>query len=134
MHEQGSLPQFFLTSSGVADAARRIFLILCIGFAVGCEPAVPDGRIRIRNDFQDREYNILEVSGGGARFSLSPGEFHLLPGGTRRITFSRRYRDHTKRYEVTCPPVKGAGITIKLIDVHLNRIAGGCVTTNATQE
>ena len=122
-------------SAHVVQLLRRgVVITLVAALATACEPAVPDGRIRIRNDFQDREYNILEVSGGGARFSLAPGEHHLLPGGTRRISFSRRYRDHTKRYEVECPAVHRSGITIKLIDVHLNRIAGGCKTTNATEE
>ena len=98
-----------------------------------CEPSVPNGKIRIKNDSQDSTYNTLSVSGGGVSCSLSPGEACFLPKGTRNIGFSRQYSDYTRYYQVSCPPLAGSGITIKLIDVHLNRMSGGCQTTSATK-
>ena len=93
-----------------------------------CDPSVPPGRIQIKNDSQDSEYNVVQISGGGSSFSLKPGEYHLLPQGTTSISFSRAYKDYVRRYQVSCPGDLTDGITIKLIDVHLNRIAGGCKT------
>jgi hypothetical protein len=87
----------------------------------------------VKNDSQDRDFNVVQVSGGGRSYALRPGEFALLPGGTRAITFSRQYRDHTKTYQVECPSRLTRGITIKLIDVHLDRIAGGCRTVSSSR-
>lgn len=105
-------------------------LLLC-----SCESfnSVPAGRIRIKNDSQDREYNILLISGGGVSFGLKPGQDKLLPGGTTNISFRREYKDHVRTYEVSCPEGLESGITIKLIDVHTNRIAGGCKTVGANK-
>ena len=98
-----------------------------------CEPSVPDGLIRVKNDSGDSEYNVVEVLGGGAFYSLKPGEAHLLPRGTSSISFSRQYKNYTRRYQVSCPSDLTKGITIKLIDVHLNRMPGGCETTSASK-
>lgn len=110
--------------------ARR-YIIFAISFAVlsGCEEPVPDGRIRVQNDSMDSSYNIVHVSGGGVSTDLSPTESVLLARGTTNFSMSRRYKDHTNWYQVQCPRTLGKGITIKMIDVHLNRIAGGCETT-----
>lgn len=92
---------------------------------------VPEGRIRIKNDSQDREYNLLNVYAGGVSFTLKPGEAKLIPAQTSSISFRREYKEYTRSYEVQCPPINGSGITIKLLDVHLNRISGGCKTVSA---
>ncbi len=94
---------------------------------------VPDGRILIKNDSQDREFNVINVATSGLSKYLKPGESVLLPSGARNFSISRRYRDHTKSYSVQCPPVKGRGLFIKTIDVHLNRIVGGCKTVSASR-
>lgn len=105
---------------------------LCI---TGCESAPPNGRIRIRNDIQDARYNIVKVSGGGAAYTLKPGEFALMPKGTKTMYWSRAYKDFTRNYTVECSSLNEnkSGIIIKMIDVHLNRMGGGCVTTFASK-
>lgn len=92
----------------------------------------PDGRILIKNDSQDRQFNVIYVSGNGLSKSLKPGQFVVMPPGTTTFSVSRPYQTNTRSYSVRCPAVKGRGIYIKLIDIHLNRIAGGCVTTHAS--
>lgn len=115
-------------------AVFKSMLLAGLGVLSGCEKAPPNGRIRIRNDIQDSSYNSIAVSGGGASVRLKPGEAILLPRGTTSMFWSRAYKDYTRTYTVQCPHLseKSSGITIKMIDVHLNRIAGGCVTTSAS--
>jgi len=106
-----------------------IFLSIIIFVTVGCsEPAAPPGRILVRNTSEDKTFNVVEVSAGNQNFSLKPGDKVLLPKGVSKIYFSREYSDHTKRYVVECPANPSKGISMKLLDVHLNRIAGGCKT------
>ena len=101
----------------------------------GCQgDRPPDGRIMVKNDSQDRSYNTITVSGGGAYGALKPGEKLMLPAGTKTFSVERRYRDYTRSYSVSCPPLSGPGILVKLIDIHVNRIAGGCKTTHASKE
>ena len=100
----------------------------------GCGEKVPDGRIRFRNDSRDSEYNVVKVSAGGSSYTLHPTEATLLPRGTRHIAVSRAYRDYTRRYEVECPGTVKSGFVIKLIDVHLNRMSGGCKTIQAGKD
>lgn len=103
--------------------------------ATGCAEKIPGGEVTIRNDIQDKEYNVLVVdqvasSNGGASFqkSLKPGEGIVLPfKGITSIRFSRRYKDYTNTYLVSCPQHFDRKITMKLIDVHLNKLSGGCV-------
>lgn len=95
----------------------------------GCaDSSVPVGRILVRNTSEDKTFNIVEVSAGNKHFSLKPGNEALLPKGVSKIYLSREYSDHTKRYVVECPANPSKGIAMKLLDVHLNRIAGGCKT------
>jgi hypothetical protein len=94
----------------------------------------PPGRILVKNDSQDREYNVITVSGGGAFTSLKPGERFALPAGTKTFSVSRRYKDYTRAYSVVCPPIGKSGVFVKLIDIHVNRIAGGCKTVSASKE
>ncbi len=111
---------------------------LCLGMVclvLGCsKDTPPPGRILIKNDSQDREYNIITVSGGGAFTSLKPGERFALPGGTKAFSVTRRYKDYTRSYSVTCPALGKKGIFVKLIDIHVNRIAGGCKTVAASKD
>ena len=105
---------------------------LCL--ALGCsKDTPPPGRILVKNDSQDSEYNVITVSGGGAFTSLKPGERFPLPTGTKSFSVSRRYKDYTRSYSVECPPVGKKGVFVKLIDIHVNRIAGGCKTVSASK-
>jgi hypothetical protein len=108
---------------------KTILFAVLFGAAMGCEEPVPDGRIRVKNDSLDSSYNIVKVVGGGVSRELAPHESVLLAKGATSFMMSRRYKDHTKWYQVQCPRNLAKGITIKMIDVHLNRIAGGCETT-----
>jgi hypothetical protein len=109
-----------------------VLLPLVTSLIQGCEDPVPAGRIKVKNDSQDSQYNKINVSGGGVYETLKPGEFVILPKGTRNFSISRKYKDYTRHYSVECPPIKD-GILVKMIDVHVNRIAGGCKTTEATK-
>lgn len=103
-------------------------------FAAGClGDSVPDGRILIKNDSQDREFNVISVLGGGMYSILRPGERVLLPPGTQSFTAQRRYETFTRRYSVWCPKLEGDGIVIKMIDMHSNRMPAGCKTVSASK-
>lgn len=110
-------------------------LIVCM-FLIACgDEEVPGGQITLQNDILDKEYNTFTVDGvttsGGStayRKTLKPGERATIPH--KHITgmrFTRRYRDHSKIYLVSCPPDFKVKTTVKLIDVHTNRLRGGCV-------
>lgn len=102
--------------------------------SLGCAGEnVPPGRILVKNDSQDREYNVITVSGGGSYASLKPGERFLLPKGIRSFSVQRRYQDYTRAYTVNCPPLGEHGISMRLIDIHVNRMPGGCKTVEATK-
>ena len=101
---------------------------------LGCTgEKVPAGRILVKNDSQDREYNVITVAGGGSYASLKPGERFHLPHGVRSFSVQRRYRDYTRAYTVKCPPLGEHGISMRLIDIHVNRMPGGCKTVEATK-
>ena len=115
---------------------KSIFLIpalVTIALSGCARENVPPGRILIKNDFQDREYNILNVHGGGVSFSLKPGEKRLLPPSTDSFTLSRWYGKFTREYRVECPRGRSKGISIKMIDAHVNRMAGGCKTISSSK-
>ena len=94
---------------------------------------VPDGQILVKNDSQDREFNVIAVYGNGAYAVLKPGERMLLPPNTRSFSASRRYATYTRRYSVACPKLEGQGIVIKMIDMHTNRMPAGCKTVSASK-
>ena len=112
----------------------RLHVSLLFIFSACSSDRPPAERILVKNDSQDSSYNVITVSGGGKFASLKPGEGLVLPAGTKNFSVERRYKDYTRSYSVTCPPIKGRGILVKLIDIHVNRIAGGCETTNASKE
>lgn len=82
----------------------------------------------VKNDSRDREYNIIEVYGAGTSQRLKPDEYVILPKGTREFSVNRAYQAYTRSYTVRCPEIRGSGIVVKLIDIHVNRISGGCET------
>ncbi len=101
---------------------------------VGClGESVPDGQILVKNDSQDREFNVIAVYGNGAYAVLKPGGRMLLPPNTRSFSASRRYATYTRRYSVACPKIEGSGIVIKMIDMHTNRMPAGCKTVSASK-
>ena len=107
-------------------------MVLAVGGCLG--DTVPDGRILFKNDSQDRDFNVIAVFGNGKYAVLKPGERVLFPPGTRSITATRRYATYTRRYSVACPAIEGAGIVIKMIDMHTNRMPAGCKTISASKE
>lgn len=121
---------FFVTRTLLFLKFTFLFL-----FLLACEEKVPGGEISIRNDILDKEYNsfVIDklVSKNGAlpfKKILRPGDVVVLPyKDIRKMRFSRRYEDHSKVYEVECPTNFDSKITLKLIDVHSNRMGGGCV-------
>jgi len=119
---------------GLRGIIRQLSVSLVI-VAVGClGDSVPDGRILVKNDSQDREFNVISVFGNGKYAVLKPGERVLLPPGTRSITATRRYATYTRRYSVACPTIEGSGIVIKMIDMHTNRMPAGCKTISASKD
>lgn len=114
---------------------RLIITLVSVGISLfGCHSdRPPDGHIVVKNDSQDRSYNTITVSGGGAYAALSPGEKLTLPAHTRTFSVERRYKDYIRSYSVSCPPLGSQGIFVKLIDIHVNRIAGGCKTIRASK-
>lgn len=119
----------------LVNRLNLVFLFAASSFCLqACEEPIPDGRIMVKNDTQDSEYNIVKVSGGGASYSLKPGDHKLMPRGTTTINFSRAYANFTRRYTVRCPSKIGAGIWMRLIDVHTNRLPGGCETVEASKD
>jgi len=120
---------------------RIIFLIaaaFCAAIASGCSaPRVPGGRIIIRNDILDKEFNsfvVDQVIAGGAqagfRRELRPGDEVTIPHKhVQSIRFTRRYKDFSRVYLVECPSDLGVEVKMNLIDVHSNRLGGGCVLT-----
>ncbi len=112
--------------------------ILSINILISCKSASnPDYKITIRNDILDKEFNIVEIDGiitnrgqTSIKQSLSPGSEYNIPAKEiSKITLSRKYSDHTKLYEVQCPTNLKSQIVMKLIDIHLNRVSGGCKLT-----
>jgi hypothetical protein len=116
-------------------SACVIFLLHVMLFCACSGEKVPGGRIVVRNDIMDKEYNSFVVdkvisSRGMTPFSktLNPGEESLIPfSNIISMRFTRRYEDFSRVYVVRCPRDADTAVTMKLIDVHTNRLAGGCV-------
>jgi hypothetical protein len=116
----------------------RMKKYLCLFIFFSCQNFPQKGEIVIKNDIQDKEYNVIRVdqvqdSRGTSSLNLllKPGMEKGLPnGGVTKFVVSREYKDHKNIYEVTCPLEKKSmkkPAVIKLIDIHLNRLPGGCV-------
>ena len=109
--------------------------LLVVSLLACSDPDTPKHGILIKNEIQDRTYNTIRIdrvmageSGLGVSGTLRPGQTLLLRRGVTGIRFSREYKEFTRTYLVECPADLTKGIVIKLIDVHMNRIAGGCKT------
>lgn len=110
--------------------SRFCFLVVFLALtSCDSEPDFPGVGITIKNDIRDASYNVIQIQSSGAvttSGSLKPGQRMNVPGsGALKFTFSRKYSDHTKVYKVECP-ARSKRSRLKLIDVHLNRMAGGC--------
>ena len=114
-------------------ALAALLIFICSILSCASDKA-PPGRIVVKNDTRDREYNVIEVSAPGTSARLKPGEKVTLAKDALNFTVSRAYKDYTRSYSVECPPLKEKGIFIKLIDIHVNRIAGKCVTVQAGKD
>jgi hypothetical protein len=114
-----------------APRVAAFFLSLAFFGCFGERP--PPGRIVVKNDSLDSSYNVITVSGGGMLGSLKPGERMVMPAGTRTFSVERRYKEYIRSYSVVCPALGDKGVFVKLIDIHVNRIAGGCKTTYASK-
>lgn len=93
--------------------------------------------ITIKNDSEDKSFNIVVVSGSSNGHSyyksLKPGDKLNISGGSpAELKFSRQYAEYVREYKIECP-TRTKRFTVKLIDVHLNRIAGGCKTVWANK-
>lgn len=112
----------------------RLVLFATLVFISCSEPTILGGEITVRNDILDKEYNSfvidhIESKTGGASFRkvLRPQEQLVLPfKGISSVRFTRQYNDHAKVYVISCPEDFNKKITVKLIDVHTNRLPGGC--------
>ena len=101
----------------------------------GCShEKVPAERIMVKNDSRDPEWNVIAVVAGSQRFTLKPGQHVVLPKNTRFFSVQRAYRDYTRYYSVDCPPPGKSGTFIKLVDIHMRQIDGGCRTVDIYQK
>ena len=111
----------------VTRLLNSLLLVCCLS---GCDvlSSVPAGRIQIKNNFWGKKNSSFTVSGGGMTRRLNAHEEILMPTGTTSMSFSYQGQDGPYQYKVQCPPRISKGITLKLIDVHSNRLPGGCET------
>jgi hypothetical protein len=138
-------PLRLIQSSAMHSSLRHIFrqlravaLLGHVWLAIsgsGCSnEAVPAERIMVKNDSRDAEYNVIAVVAGSQHFTLKPGQHFVLPKNTRFFSVQRAYRDYTRYYSVDCPPPGKSGTFIKLVDIHMRQIAGGCRTVDIYQK
>lgn len=114
------------------------FLLLVAVCLAACgDPEVPGGEITIQNHILDKHYNsfvidrVITKRGMTAfRKTLKPNEQIVLPyKGISSMRFTRKYEDHSRVYVVHCPSDFNKKVMMKLIDVHTNRLRGGCKLT-----
>ena len=109
-------------------------LVLASLFIMSCNSSPNTEGVVVRNDIQDQSYNSFVIDSVIAskgrqslKRSLSPGEEIALPyKNVRGFTITRAYEDFDRIYRVKCPREIPGRIVIKLIDVHTNRMQGGC--------
>lgn len=120
----------------VSFAAYALTLVALTTVLSSCDAfvRVPKGRIRVKNDLSGSEYSSYSVSGGGASYYLRAGESATLPARTYSFSISYQARDGHRSYTVQCPSNSSLGITVRLIDVHTDRISGGCSTVGGSHE
>ena len=115
--------------------ATTIVLVVMSIFSAACEEGGYRPRvITIRNDIQDERYNSFIVDqvvtmNGQILFrqNLQPGdEVALKQKGVRSMRLTRQYEDYARVYIVHCPLKLKEDVKIKLIDVHTNKLSGGC--------
>jgi hypothetical protein len=114
-----------------------------ISLCAGCDSGkiVPGGEIILRNDIADAEYNVvvvdqLKTATGMTSWSVSlrPGDEVKVPyKKVEALRFSRRYRTMTRVYKVECPKEMNRQVLMKLINVHLNKIGGGCTLVDYSE-
>jgi len=118
----------------------RLSCFLVLGFLLLCCCADSDsvpGYIVIKNDILDKEFNSFTVSQVVASQGTTSFNVLLKPHKKVRIPFKkvksmkfrRCYEDFSRVYIVSCPPAEDQTMVIKLIDVHTNRLPGGCKLT-----
>ena len=131
------IPHEMMTLATPLRSSFSLYLLL-VGLTCCCiactSESVPTGAILVKNDSLDSSYNVITVSGGGTFASLRPSERVILPKGTTTFSVERRYKDYTRSYSVQCPPHRPKGIAIKLIDIHVNKMPGGCKTVFARKQ
>ena len=108
--------------------------MLFVGVSCCSSESSNEGLITIRNDIQDKDFNIVEIDQivstagqGGYDKRLSPGQAVRLPFKTvLSFRVTREYPDHDKVYLVKCPMSLEKEVTMKLLDIHTGKISGGC--------
>lgn len=121
--------------STVIQRQLAVVFGVLLASAACSEPQVPGGEITFQNDILDKEYNSFRIDEVITGAGLSGFSRTLTPGGRVTIPLkhisslrvTRQYKDHAKVYVVECPADFDRKVVIKLIDVHTNRIKGGCV-------
>ena len=119
------------------NPSKSCTLIFVLLFVACHGETIPGGEIKIRNDILDKEFNSFQIDHvvakqglTGFQKELTPGEEITLPfKDIRSLQFSRKYSDHTNIYIVSCPTEMNSRVLMKLIDVHTNRLGGGCRLT-----
>jgi hypothetical protein len=92
------------------------------------------GNLVIRNDILDKKFNsfvidkVVTTRGRKSfRRTIDPTEEIALPyKSVVSFRLTREYEDIDRIYHVKCPANIERRTVIKLIDVHTNRIRGGC--------
>lgn len=111
----------------------KAFFVLLVFLGCNTNSNV-NGTINIKNDILDKEFNSFTVDQVLTNKGLVPYKITLTPGQGIKLPFSkvtqlrflRKYSDHSKVYIVSCPEKLSEDVLMKLIDVHTNRLSGGC--------
>jgi hypothetical protein len=113
---------------------KKIFVIITLFLSACSEPEVPGGEITVINGILDKEYNSyvidqLMLERGATSYSVvvKPNQRVVIPyKNIRSMRFTRDYKDYSMIYIVECPPGFNKKIIVQLIDVHTNKVGGGC--------
>lgn len=110
------------------------FFVVSLLSASCSRESVPGGQVTIRNDLQDKSFTSFTIDQistkqGSKVFAraLQPGQQVTLPyKDLRQFRLVRPYGDYSRVYVVQCPSGFDEKVTMKLIDIHTDKIAGGC--------